>query len=113
LLFLGIIPILLKIMYPGKVGFGDIACLLVTFAITGFLSRSHVILYLVAILMALYYGRGWSDRPHTLALFGKLLLFGVGVAFVFMGVGALHDAQNFTHGSIGDLISYVLNNPEK
>lgn len=113
LLFLGVVPFLLKIMYPGKIGFGDIACLLLTFGVTGMLSRTHLVLYLVAILSALYYARGWADRPHTLALFGKISVFGILVGGFILGIGALHDAQNFTQGSLGDLVSYVLKNPEK
>lgn len=113
LLFVGVIPILLKIMYPGKIGFGDLACLLLTFTVTGFLSRLHVILYAVAILAALYYERGWADRPHTVVFLAKLSLSGTLAGVMFIGIGALHDAQNFTHGSIGDLISYILKNPEK
>jgi hypothetical protein len=113
LLFLGVVPFLLKILYPGKIGFGDIACLGLTFAITGFLSRTHLILYLLIILTAFYYARGWSDRPHTLALFSKVLAFGGAAAILIFGIGALHDAQNFTKGSFGDLIAYILKNPDR
>jgi hypothetical protein len=113
LLFLGVIPILLKILFPGKIRFGDIACLGLTFAITGVLSRTHLILYLVVILTTFYYARGWSDRPHTLALFSKVFAFGLVAAVLIFGIGALHDAQNFTHGSLGDLVGYILKNPER
>ena len=113
LLFLGIVPVLLKIIYPGKIGFGDIVCFLPTFVVTGFLSRFHLILYLVSTLMALYYARGWVCRPHTIGLLAKVSLFGLGAGCIFFGIGALHDAQNYTHGSLGDLISYIVENPEK
>lgn len=113
LLFLGVVPVLLKVLYPGKIRFGDIACLGLTFAITGVLSRTHLVLYLVVILMAFYYARGWSDRPHTLSLVSKVFAFGLAAAFSIFGIGALHDAQNFTHGSLADLIGYILKNPER
>ncbi len=113
LLFLGVVPFLLKILYPGKIRFGDLACLGLTFAMTGFLSRTHLVLYLLVILTAFYYARGWSDRPPTLALFGTVLAFGVAATILIYGIGALHDAQNFTHGSFGDLVSYILKNPER
>jgi len=113
LLFLGVVPFLLKILYPGKIRFGDIACLGLTFAISGVLSRTHLVLYLVVILTAFYYARGWSDRPHTLGLFSKVFAFGIAAAILIFGIGALHDAQNFTHGSLADLIAYILKNPER
>jgi hypothetical protein len=113
LLFLGVIPLLLKILYNGKIGIGDMACCGLSFAVTGGFSRTHLILYLVAILMAFYYARGWADRPFTASLIGKILLFAVGVAVIIVGIGALHDAQNFVHGSLGDLVNFILKNPEK
>lgn len=113
LLFLGVVPVLLKILYPGRIRFGDMACLGLTFAISGVVSRTHLIFYLLLILTGFYYARGWSGRPHTLALFSKVFAFGLAAALLIFGIGALHDAQNYTHGSLGDIISYILENPEK
>lgn len=113
LLFLGAIPILLKILYPGKIRFGDMACFGLTFAISGLLSRTHLVLYLLLILTGFYYARGWSSRPHTLALISKVFAFGLAATLLIFGIGALHDAQNFTHGSVADLIAYILKNPDR
>lgn len=113
LLFLGVVPVLLKITNKGKIGTGDITCCLLSFAITGAFSRTNLILYLVIILIALYYSRGWADAPLTPKLIGSFLFFGFAVAFIVVVIGALHDAQNFVSGSMEDLIEFALANPQK
>ena len=113
LLFLGIIPLLLKILYRSKITRGDITCFLLSFSVTAGFSRIHLMLYLLALLLAFFYASGWADRPLSLRLVSRVLLFG-GVAIVmFFGIGALHDAQNFVSGSLSDLITYIISHPEK
>ena len=113
LLFLGVIPLLLKVLYRGRLAAGDIACFALSFVVTAAFSRIHLILYLTALMLAFFYASGWSDRPLSAKLLLRILLFG-GAAFVlFFGIGALHDAQNFVKGSVGDLISYIVAHPEK
>ncbi len=113
LLYLGVIPLLIKVLYRCKLGKGDIACFGLSFLMTAAFSRIHVILYLTAILLAFFYGSGWSDRPISAKLLARLLLFGFTGFVLFFGIGALHDAQNFVRGSLGDLVSYIVENPEK
>jgi hypothetical protein len=113
LLFLGVVPLLFKILYRCKLVAGDIVCFILSFAVTAAFSRIHLILYLTAILLAFFYASGWSDRPISVKVVVRVLLFG-GAAFVlFFGIGALHDAQNFVSGSFGDLISYIVAHPDK
>lgn len=112
-LFTGIIPLLLKILYASKITRGDVSCFLLSFSVTGVFSRIHLMLYLAAVLLAFFYGSGWSDRPISLKIMTRVLLFG-GAAFVlFFGIGALHDAQNYLNGSLSDLIAYIVSHPEK
>ncbi len=113
LLFVGIIPLLLKILCRSKIARGDVACFLLTFVVSGAFSRIHLILYLTAMLLAYFYSHGWADRPITPMLLAKLLVFGAVAGVTFFGIGALHDAQNYVQGSLGDLIGYILANPEK
>jgi hypothetical protein len=113
LLFLGVMPLLLKVVHRGKPVFGDIACFALSFALTAAFSRIHLILYLTALLLAFFYSSGWSDRPLSAKLLARVLLFGGAAFILFFGIGALHDAQNFVSGSVGDLISYIVANPEK
>jgi hypothetical protein len=113
LFFLGIIPLLLKILLRSKIVRGDLACFLFAFAVTGAFSRISLILYLTAMLLAYFYEHGWAERPITFKLLAKLLAFGGVAGVTFFGIGALHDAQNFVRGSLGDLIGYILANPEK
>ena len=113
LLYLGVIPLLLKIIYRCKLVSGDIACFALSFAVTAAFSRIHLILYLTAILLAFFYASGWADRPLSVKVVMRMSLFG-GVAFLlFFGIGALHDAQNFVSGSLGDLISFIVAHPDK
>jgi hypothetical protein len=113
LLFLGIMPLLLKILYRSKITRGDVACFLFSFFVTAGFSRIHLMLYLAALLLAYFYASGWSDRPISPKLVTQVLFFG-GIAFaLFFGIGALHDAQNFVTGSPSDLIDYIVTHPEK
>jgi hypothetical protein len=113
LLFVGVLPLLLKVICHEKIGRGDLACCLLSFLVTGAFSRIELILYLVAILLALYYGRGWADGPITPWLIARFLAFGSVVAVIFIAIGALHDAQNWVKGSLGDLVGYIIEHPEK
>ncbi len=113
LLFLGVMPLLLKILLRGQIEKGDIACCLVSFVVSGAFSRTDLIMYLLAILLALYYARGWANADLTLRRLVIVCGFGVAVAVIIVGIGALHDAQNLIQGSVGDLLSFILSNPEK
>jgi hypothetical protein len=113
LLFAGVLPLLLKVICGDKITRGDLACCLLSFLVTGWFSRIVLILYIVAILLTLYYARGWVDAPLRPWLIARFLAFGAAVAFMFIGVGALHDAQSFVQGSFGDLVEYILEHPEK
>jgi hypothetical protein len=113
LLFVGVIPLLLKILLSSKIVRGDVACCLFSFLVTGAFSRTDLIMYLLAILLALFYVRGWADEditPRRIAIFGG---FGLTVGVIIAGIGALHDAQNFIQGSLGDLVGYIVEHPEK
>jgi hypothetical protein len=112
LLSLGLMPLLFKIIYKSHIGRGDVACFLVSFAVTGAMGRISALYYLMMIFLAVYYTRGWADAPLTPKLIAKVLMFG-GAAFVlFVGYGAIRGAQGFTHGSLSDLIDYVERHPE-
>lgn len=113
LLFVGIVPLLMKIASRSKVQAWDIACFLVAFCVTGGFSRIHLILYLTAMLIAFFYASGWANKPISVWLAAKLMFFGLAAAIVFFGIGAIHDAENFVSGSFGDLLDYILANPEK
>jgi len=113
LLFLGVVPVLLKNIHGGKIGPGDLYCCALSFGVTGFFSRTDVILYLVTILLSLYYSGGWFRARLTVALILRYFAFGGAVAFIVLVIGALHDAQNFTKGSLGDIVSFILDHPEK
>jgi hypothetical protein len=113
LFFLGVMPMLLKILYKGKIGLGDIACLLVSVIVSGAFSRIHLILYLICILLAFYYSRGWADAEIKPLMLIKIVSFGAVCITAFFLIGALHDAQNFVQGSLGDLVEYILKHPEK
>lgn len=113
ILFVGIIPLLLKIVYQCRIEKGDIACFLVSFVITGAFSRTDLLFFLVAILLAQYYCGGWVERKPTFGLIAKFLGFGIAASFIIVVIGALHSAQNYTHGSLGDLVAFLIANPEK
>jgi hypothetical protein len=113
LLFVGIIPLLLKLLFRSKVGLGDLICFSLSCVVTAAFSRIHLVLYLTAILLAFFYSSGWSDRPISLKLASAILVFGAIGSIAFFGIGALHDAQNFVSGSFTDLAAYILKNPEK
>lgn len=113
LLYLGVVPLLLKIFCRSKIGMGDIACFLVSFGVTAGFSRIHLILYLFILLMALYYSRGWADETITPGMVIKIIAFGAIATAAFFVIGALHDAQNFVSGSFTDLAQFILSHPEK
>jgi len=113
LMSIGLFPLYLKIAYRSKVVLADLICFALSLAVTAGFSRLHVILYSMVVLVAIYYGRGWALRPIT---FKMVLIFAVSgfllTSFFFI-FGALRDAQNFTKGSISDLVRYNLDHPEK
>jgi hypothetical protein len=113
LLFVGVIPLLLKVICREKIAKGDLACCLLSFLIIGALSRTQLIFCLITIFFALYHSRGWIDARLSTWAIVRLVAFAVIVFVLVVGIGALHDAQNFTHGSLGDLIGYILKNPER
>jgi hypothetical protein len=113
LLFIGVLPLLLKIICGNRIGRGDVVCCLLAFVVTGWFSRTNLILCLVAILLAFYYARGWCDAALTPWLVARFLAFGGAVAIIVVGLGAIHDAQSFVQGSFGDLVGYILEHPEK
>jgi hypothetical protein len=113
LLFAGIIPLILKIQYKGKIVLGDIACFLLSLAVTGWFSRILLTLDMTTLLLAFFYASGWADRPMSLKLVIRVFFFGGVATVLFFGIGALHDAQNFVTGSLSDLIGYIVAHPEK
>jgi hypothetical protein len=113
LLFVGVLPLLLKVICGNEITRGDLACCLLSFMVTGWFSRTELILYLVAILLAFYYARGWVDAPLRPWLIIRFLAFGSAVAIIIVGFGAIHDAQNVTKGSFGDVIGFILEHPDK
>jgi hypothetical protein len=113
LLFVGVLPLLLKVICGDRIMRGDLACCLLSILVIGWFSRIVLIFCLVAIFLALYHSRGWIDAPLRPWLVVRFLAFGGAVAILFIGVGALHDAQNFTQGSLGDLFEFILEHPEK
>lgn len=113
MLYLGVAPLLLKIIYGSRLVAGDIACFALSFLVTAAFSRIHLILYLTAILLAFFYASGWADRPLSVKLLMRILLFGGVAVVLFFGIGALHDAQNFVSGSFGDLLAYIVAHPDK
>ena len=62
LLFTGIIPLLLKILYASKITRGDVSCFLLSFSVTASFSRIHLMLYWAALscICCLRYGPHWS-----------------------------------------------------
>ena len=112
LISIGIFPLLLKLMFPGKIGSWDIVCFGISLLVTAGFSRIHVILYLLILLITLFYCRGWADRAFSLRTARLFIGFGTTLLLFFFIVGALRDAQNFTEGSVGDLINYTLDHPE-
>ena len=81
LLSLGLVPLLLKILYKSRIGIGDVACFLVSFVVTGSMGRVSAFFYLLVVLLAMYYARGWADAPLTLRLITTIFLFGIAAAF--------------------------------
>jgi hypothetical protein len=113
LMSIGLFPLLLKLAYRSKVQIADWACFLIALGVTAGFSRLHVILYSFVVLNVVYYRRGWVKRPITLRMILTFAISGVLLGAFFFGFGALRDAQNYTHGSIAELVRYNLDHPEK
>jgi hypothetical protein len=114
LLSLGLLPLLFKIMYKGRIGAGDITCFLVAFVITGIMGRLSAGFYLLMIALVLYYERGWAEAPLTPRLIAKLLSFALASVVLFVAYGAIRGAQAFVSGnSLGDIVAYIEEHPEK
>ena len=113
LMSIGLFPLYLKIAYRSKVVLADLLCFALSLAITAGFSRLHVILYSMIVLVAVYYGRGWALRPITFKMVLIFTVAGFLLTSFFFIFGALRDAQNFTKGSISDLVRYNLDHPEK
>jgi hypothetical protein len=112
LLAFGIYPLFLKILYRTRIQFGDIFCAGFALIVTVAFSRMHIIFYTTSLLTAIYYSRGWADRRiRVKAVIGFGLLAVLG-ASAFLFIGALRQAQNFTNGSIVELIQYNREHPE-
>ncbi len=112
ILFLGIVPLLLKLLCRSRLNRWDAACFLVTFIVTTGFSRIHDILYALIIGCVYFYSR-WADRFISTrnAVTGVFLTFVLGSAF--FAVGAIREAQNYTGGSFSVLISYILARPDR
>lgn len=113
LMSIGLFPLFLKVAYKSPVQVADWACFVIALGVTAGFSRLHVILYSFALLVVVYYRRGWVNRPITFRMVFAFTISGVLLTAFFFGFGALRDAQNYTHGSIKDLIQYNMNHPEK
>lgn len=113
LLSLGLMPLLFKIIYKHRIGRGDLACFLVSFVVTGAMGRTSAIFYLLAILLAVYYERGWAKAPLTPKLIASFLGLGIAVALVFVVYGAIRGAQGAVTDSLGNIIDYIQEHPEK
>ncbi|KAA6463113.1 hypothetical protein DYQ86_07235 [Acidobacteria bacterium AB60] len=113
LMSVGLFPMFLKLAYKSRVQPADWLCFLISLGVTAGFSRLHVILYSFILLIVLYYRRGWVERPITLRMVSAFVFSGALLAAFFVVFGALRDAQNYTHGSIRDLIQYNLDHPEK
>lgn len=116
LLVVGMFPLLLKVLCQTKVRLADVVCAVYASAVTAAFSRIHIFFYLTALLLALYYAAGWYKRPVSASMVLRFGLIGIAGFGVFFGIGALHDAQNFTGGnggSLSDLIGYIADHPER
>lgn len=113
LMSIGMFPLLLKLAYKSRVQVADWVCFLLAVGVTAGFSRLHVILYSFVLLIVVYYRRGWVMRPITFRMICAFTSLGVLLTAFFFGFGALRDAQNYTQGSIKDLIQYNLNHPER
>ncbi len=113
LMSIGLFPLFLKLAFNGKIGKIDLFCFVLALAVTAGFSRLHVILYSFALLVVVYYRRGWVSRPISFGMVSAFAFFGLLLTAFFVGFGAIRDAQNFTQGSVKDLIQYNLDHPEK
>ncbi len=114
LLSLGPMPIMFKIIYKGHIGRGDVVCFLFSFLITGTIGRLSAGFYILMILLAVYYDRGWADEPITPRLIAGVVSFGIGAVVLFLAYDAIRGAQAFISGtSLADIVEYVQQHPEK
>lgn len=111
LMGIGTFPLLLKLLFPGRVRLGDILCFIFSIALSAGFSRLHVILYTFILLMTLFYKRGWADRAFSVRVILVFSGFALFLFGFFFAVGAIRDAMNFTHGSIGELVDFSLQHP--
>lgn len=110
----GLMPLLCKVHYKNRIGLGDIACFLVSFVVTGMMGRTGAIFYLVVLLLAIYYARGWADARITPRLIVSILLFGFAAASTFLAYSAIRGAQAFVaDASFSDIMGYIRDHPEK
>jgi hypothetical protein len=105
-------PLFFKIIYKCPIGRGDIVCFLAAFVFTGVMGRISALFFLMMLLLAVYYTRGWADAPLTFKLVFRVLLFGFVAIALFVAYGAIRGAQGFTAGSLSQLIDYVREHPE-
>ena len=112
ILFLGLVPLILKLLCRSSLNLWDIACFLVTFLVTTGFSRIHDILYALIIGCIYFYTR-WADRFISTrnAVLGVLFTFVLGSGF--FAIGAIREAQNYTGGSFSALVSYILARPDR
>ena len=113
LLFLGTVPMLIKLLYRCRIERGDILCCLASFIVTGVFSRTDLLFFLVAMLLAKYYSGGWAEARVTVGLIARFAGFGIAAAFIVIGIGAIHSAENYVSGSLSDLVQFLLEHPEK
>ena len=113
LMSVGLFPLLLKLAYKSRVQMMDWLCFVIALGVTAGFSRLHVILYSFVLIVTVYYCRGWVKRPITFRMILVFTSSGVLLAAFFIVFGALRDAQNYTHGSIKELVQYNLDHPEK
>jgi len=113
LMSIGLFPLFLKIAYRSKVTLPDLLCFTLSLFVTAGFSRLHVILYCMVLLFAVYYGRGWALRRISVKMVFIFSVAGFLLTSFFFIFGALRDAQNFTKGSMSDLVRYNLDHPEK
>ena len=110
LLSVGVYPIIIRFLTGDKPKKWDYSCLIATIISTILFSRIHVILYIISVIFAYYYGGGCyliKSLPRFVAKSGFIVLLGV---IVFVGFGALRDALNFT--TIDNVFRLLNENPD-
>jgi hypothetical protein len=112
LMGVGIFPLLLKLLYRSEISRFDTLCYSLSLVVSAGFSRLHVIIYIFILLFAFYYGRGWAGRPFDLRICLRIGVVGAAATIFFFVGGALRDAENFTQGTLTDLVNYNLDHPE-